>query len=95
MEDTILKSGTMVKNNKGEDFEIQTEINISQKEDILKFIGDTPWNEVKLVGCADRQKIDTELDAYECIEDLIQCCELNPPDWLIMKIEYRELDINL
>jgi hypothetical protein len=93
MENMILESGTIVKTQNGEDFKIQTTIDISMKEDILKFIGDTPWNKVKITGHDYKEKINTTLNSYECIEDLLQCCEFNPPEWLSLKIGKNEFEI--
>jgi thiamine monophosphate kinase len=93
MEDTILESGTIVKNKNGEDFELITRIDIESKKDIEDFVGDTPWEEVKVIGYAERDKINLTLNSYECIEDLIQCCELNPPEWLSLKIGEDEYEI--
>lgn len=88
----MIKAGTKIPLQNGEMFEakVDIELSIEQKEEILAYIGDTSWDQVYILGIANNEEINVLLSDYNCIEDLFQCIEFNPPAWLSLSIDGKE-----
>jgi hypothetical protein len=88
-----IEIGTIIKTSM-EDFEVKADIDTDDIEMVKEFIKDTPWNKIKIKGVEDnRDKINTTMSCYSCIEDFLQCLELNPPQILYLQIGKEKLSL--
>lgn len=63
-------------------------------DNIIKFIGDEKWENVKVIGIdMDGEEIDTLLSCYDDLDDLSNCMELHPVEELFLVKGNEEFDL--
>jgi hypothetical protein len=93
--ENIIKSGTIIKDYKGNDYKLKYDIDINQRQKLLDFIGTKPLEKVIIHGTwHDRSKMHRHLNEYNCLEALMEDSISCNYDTLYIKIRGKELDIS-